>query len=315
MNYNTYSTFLKNKYGERVYKIPINLPVTCPNRDGELSTTGCTFCGDNGAGFYCHPDSMSIHDQLTDNIAYIGKKYKAKKFIAYFQNFSNTYLPFSMFKKYILEALHEDVVELSISTRPDCVSLEVCEFLQEVKETHNVEITIELGLQTVNYRSLIKINRGHTLAEYIYSANLIKKYNFMLTTHVILNLPYDDMIDTIETAKVISAVQSDFVKLHALFIVKDTEMAKDYINGDIQLISDTEYKERVKTFLRYLDKDISVQRLIGRVDEGEAIFANWGRSSWAIKDEIEAEMIEENIFQGDLCNYLNGSAIRKFVSK
>ncbi len=312
MNYNLYSTYLKNKYGERVYKIPINLPVTCPNRDGEVSTNGCTFCGDSGAGFYCFPSETTIAKQIEDNIAYIGKRYKAKKFIAYYQNFSNTYLPFDQFKKYIEQGLHKDVVELSISTRPDCINTKICEYLENLQKTTGINVTIELGLQTVNYKSLIKINRGHTLAEYIYTANIVKKHNLMLTTHVILNLPYDDETDVIETAKIISAVDSDFAKLHALFIVKDTEMARQYLEKEFTLISDTEYKNRVKLFLQYLNPDISIQRLIGRVDEGEAIFANWGRSSWAIKDEIEAEMLADNINQGDKFDYLEGKSIKKY---
>ncbi len=314
MNYNVYSTYLKDKYKERVYKIPINLPVTCPNRDGEVSKNGCTFCGELGAGLECLPQSLSVKEQLRINIDYIGKRYKAKKFIAYFQNFSNTYLPFDEFKKYMEEAIEENVVELAISTRPDCINDAICTYLETLKNEHNIEITIELGLQTANYHSLVEINRGHTLAEYILASNIIKGHGLLLTTHVILNLPNDNMLDVIETAKVITVCKSDFVKLHGLFIVKNTKMAEEYLSGKISVITSTEYKERVKTFLKYLSKDISVQRLIGRSNEEEALFSNWGRSAWVIKDEIEAELLEENIFQGELCNYLKGRSIEKWYS-
>ncbi len=312
MNYNVYSTYLKEKYKERVYKIPINLPVTCPNRDGEVSKNGCTFCGELGAGLECLPKSLSVKEQLKINIDYIGKRYKAKKFIAYFQNFSNTYLPFEEFKRYMEDAIVPDVVELAISTRPDCINDTICAYLEELKNLHNIEITIELGLQTANYHSLVEINRGHTLAEYILASSLIKNHNLLLTTHVILNLPNDDMLDVIETAKIVTVCKSDFVKLHGLFIVKNTKMAEDYLNKKFTLITPTEYKERAKTFLKHLGKDISVQRLIGRSNEEEAIFSNWGRSAWVIKDEIEAELLDENIFQGELCNYLNGRSIEKW---
>lgn len=312
MNYNIYSNYLKNKYGERVYKLPINLPVTCPNRDGAVSVNGCTFCGDNGAGLECLPQNMSVTEQLKINVDYIGKRYKAKKFIAYFQNFSNTYLPLEVFKKYIEEAIYPDVVEIAVSTRPDCINKEICEYLEEFQTRTKINVTVELGLQTANYKSLIEINRGHTLAEYILASKLIKSHNLLLTTHVILNLPNDTIEDVIETAKVITVCESDFAKLHGLFIVKNTKMAQLYQNNELNIISDTEYKERVKLFLQYLHKDISIQRIIGRTSEDEAIFSNWGRSAWAIKDEIEAEMIAENIHQGDKCDYMNGRAIKKF---
>ncbi len=314
MNYNIYSNFLKEKYGERVYKLPINLPVTCPNRDGNVSVSGCTFCGDNGAGLECLPQQMTVQEQLKINVDYIGKRYKAKKFIAYFQNFSNTYLPFEKFKSYIEEAIYPNVVEIAISTRPDCINQEICAFLENFQKNTGINITVELGLQTANYKSLIEVNRGHTLAEYILASKLIKSHNLMLTTHVILNLPNDTIEDVIETAKIITVCETDFAKLHGLFIVKNTKMAKQYENNEINIITDKEYKNRVKTFLQYLHKDISIQRLIGRTSEDEALFSNWGRSAWAIKDEIEAEMAEENIFQGDKCDYLNGKAIENFYN-
>ncbi|MFV0439720.1 MAG: TIGR01212 family radical SAM protein [Lachnospirales bacterium] len=316
VNYYTYSKFLKDRYGERVYKLPINLPVTCPNRDGEVSTCGCTFCAENGAGLECLPQKMPVSKQIGINREYIGKRYNAKKFIAYFQNFSNTYLPFEDFKKYIFEAIDcgDDIVELAISTRPDCINNKICDFLQEIQEDKGVNITIELGLQTANYHSLIDINRGHTLAEYIIAANLIKGHNLMLTTHVILNLPNDDIIDVIETAKVLTALKSDFVKIHGLFIVKGTVMAKDYLDKKFTIITPEEYVERVAIFLRHIAPNIAVQRLIGRSDEEEAIFSNWGRSSWIIKEAIEDLLIEKDYFQGDLCDYLDGRSIKKFYS-
>ncbi len=164
--YNVYSKYLKKKYGEKVYKLPVNIPVTCPNRDGTIGYGGCIFCGEEGAGFEILSNALSVSDQLKTNMEYIRKKYNTHKFIAYFQNFSNTYLSLDKFKSYIREACVDNVVEISISTRPDCVSEEYLLFLDEIRREKNVEISLELGLQTVNYHSLIKINRGHTLAEF-----------------------------------------------------------------------------------------------------------------------------------------------------
>ena len=168
---------LKEKYGEKVYKLPVNIPVTCPNRDGTVGYGGCIFCGEEGAGFETLSNSLSVVRQLKTNMDYIRKKYNAHKFISYFQNFSNTYLPLEQFKKYIREACLEDIVEISISTRPDCINDQYLFFLDEIRHEKNVEISIELGLQTVNYHSLLKINRGHTLAEFIDAMLRINSFN------------------------------------------------------------------------------------------------------------------------------------------
>lgn len=308
--YNTYSKYLVDKYGEKVYKLPINLPLTCPNRDGTLSNGGCTFCGEEGGSFENQPNCLSVREQLLRNKEYIGKKYKARKFIAYFQNFSNTYLALEDFKNYINDSIVEDVIGLSISTRPDCINDSYLEYLCMKKNQSDIDITIELGLQTVNYHSLRMINRGHGLAEFIDAVLRIRKYGLRVCAHIILNLPWDNMIDTIENAKVISSLNVDEVKLHSLYIVEGTVLGEQYKNNEIQLISKDDYMERVITFLEYLDPRIVVQRIIGRAPEENSIFVNWNQSWWKIRDEIVSEMLNRQSFQGKLFDYLNGKAIK-----
>lgn len=310
--YNTYSNYLREKFNEKVYKLPISLPLTCPNRDGTLGFGGCIFCGEEGGSFENLPSCLSIKEQLRRNKEYIGEKYKAKKFIAYFQNFTNTYLPFEDFKSAIGDTLEEDIVGISISTRPDCISDKHLEYLSLIKEKHNLDITIELGLQSVNYHSLIKINRGHTLGEYIDTAIKLKKYGLRNCTHLILNLPWDNDIDVIENAKIVSALGVDEIKLHALYIVEGTVLGELYKRGEISLISKDEYIERVITFLEYLDPDIIIQRIIGRAPEENLLFVNWNESWWKIRDEIVAIMEERNTRQGIKFDYLNGKALKNF---
>lgn len=310
--YRKYSSYLVSKYGEKVYKLPLNLPLTCPNRDGNIDHVGCTFCGEKGAGHESLDDSLSIEDQLKANQAYIAKRYKAKKYIAYLQNFSNTYMPLELFEKRLKKCIVEGVVEIAISTRPDCIREEYLKFLNKFREEQDIEITIELGLQTANYKTLTKIHRGHGLAEFIDSVMRIKKYDFPICAHVILNLPWDDMEDCIETAKILSALQIEMVKLHSLYLVKNTLMAEQYEKNEFELIDCEEYKERVIMFLRHIHKDMVVQRIMARAPEEETLFANWGRSWWIIKEEIEARMLEKNWKQGDLCHYLNGPALNVF---
>lgn len=296
--YNEYSNYLKEKYKEKVYKLPVNIPCTCPNRDGTLGYGGCTFCAEVGTGFEMLDNSMSVKAQLRTNMEYIKKKYKAKKFIAYFQNYTNTYLEFEKFKNYIREAIMEDIVEISVSTRPDCVPDPYLEFLYELMKESGINISIELGLQTVNYHTLIAINRGHTLAEFIDAAVRIKKFGFEICAHVILNLPGDDMTDVVESAKILSVLGIDQVKVHSLYIMENTEMGRMYKNGELKVITKDEYVERVIVFLEHLSSNVAVQRLVGRAPKEDSLFVNWGMSWWKIKDEILDKMEKENRYQG-----------------
>lgn len=315
--YNIYSDYLKEKYNGKVYKLPVNLPGTCPNRDGNVSIRGCTFCDEDGSGFECLPNDLSVRKQIELNKAFFIRRFKAEKFIVYFQAFTNTYMDFTTFKKCINEATSDqDVVGISISTRPDCLPDKYLDFLKEVKEEHNLDIDIELGLQTVNYHTLKKVNRGHTLAEYIDAVLQIKRRGFSVVTHLILNLPYDNELDVIENAKVMSAIGTDYVKLHSLYIVKGTPISEEYSRGEFTMISLEEYVDRVVTFIEYLDPKIVIQRIVGKGPQGNLDFCNWSTSWWKIKIMIDNRLIEKDTFQGKKFNYLQGSAVeRKFSEK
>lgn len=305
--YRTYSSYLRKIYGEKVYKLPVKLNLTCPNRDGKIATGGCVFCGEEGGSFEnCHL-SMTVKEQVLRNKNYISKKYNAKKFIVYFQNFTNTYLGFEDFKQMITDSvIDEDVVGISLSTRPDCILEEQLEFLMEFQRGKNLDINFELGLQSVNYRTLIELNRGHTLAEFINAVNIIHSYGFRVCVHIIVGLPWDDRIDMVEGAKILSALKVDEVKLHSLYIVKNTKLGEMYLNGEIKLIDKEEFVDRVILFLRNLDKNIVMQRLLGRVPEEDSLFCNWGMSWWKIRDEILEKMDANGFKQGDLFNNFRG---------
>lgn len=312
MRYRAFSTYLKEKYGQRVYKIPVNLPLTCPNRDGNISKGGCTFCAEVGAAFENLPSTMTISDQIKTNIEFLGKKYKADKYIIYFQNFTNTYLPPNEFVTMIEQSAHKDVCAIYISTRPDCIREEYLEFLKSFSSKHGYDICIELGLQSVNYKTLMKINRGHTLAEFIDAVSKINKYGFDICAHVILNLPWDDIDDVTECAKILSALKVGQVKLHSLYIAKNTLMAQMYENNEFEMGEYTDYIKRVITFLEYLSPDTVIQRLIGRAKEEHTVFCNYGMSWWKIKDAIDSELERLDTFQGANFDYLNGKALKIF---
>lgn len=313
MRYYAYSDYLKEKYGEKVYKIPVNIPATCPNRDGVKGVNGCIFCGEKGTGFENLSNTLSVKEQLEKNIAYIGKKYHAHKFIAYFQNFTNTYVPLINLPDYTKAAAKfDDVVEICYSTRPDCISDKYLNSIASISQSSNKEVCIELGLQTVNYHTLKVLNRGHSLAEFIDAVLRIKKYGFSTCAHLILNLPWDSIEDVVETAKVVSALGIEQVKLHSLYVEKNTELCKMYVAQELRIISLEEYVDRVILFLEYLAPDIVVQRLIGRAPEEDTVFCNWGTSWWKIKERIEEKMEEMETFQGKRFDYLNGAALNKF---
>ena len=281
--YRMVSKYYKETYGEKVYKLPVALPLTCPNRDGSAGVGGCTFCGEIGAGYENRPAWMTVRMQLEENIAHIGPK------------------------------CIDEAVGIAIATRPDCIADEYLDILADIRDRFQKDIYIELGLQTVNYDTLEKINRGHDLAQFIDAVLRIKRYGFNVTTHMIVNLPWDTMKDTIEGARILSALGVDQVKLHALYIVKNTLMAKWYQEGQFTLISAEEYADRVVNFVRHLHPDIVLQRLVGRAPEDNTLFTNWSMGWWRVQDLIDDKLDELDAHQGDLCDYLNGKAVRKFI--
>lgn len=309
--YNRYSEHLVEKFGEKVYKLPVNLPGTCPNRDGKLGLGGCIFCDNKGSGFDCLPNTVSIRQQLEENKVVFRKRFNAKKFIVYFQAFSNTYLPLDRFRENILEAAGvDDLVGISVSTRPDCINDRYLDFLSEVKENQNLDINIELGLQTVNYHTLDRINRGHTLAEFIDAVLRIKKRGFETCAHLILNLPWDEMIDVRENAKLLSALGIEYVKLHSLYVVQGTTLGDMYKRGEAEIIPLADYVERVAEFLDNLDPAMVIQRLVGKGPRADLLFCNWGLSWWLVKERIEDYLVENGIYQGRKFDYLNGKAVK-----
>ena len=312
--YYKYAEYLQNKYGVKTYKLPVDLNLTCPNRDGFLGTGGCSYCGAEG-GSFAGDNTASVREQLLALKEPIADKYNAQQFIAYFQNFTNTYLPLAQLQDNLRQAVEVDgVVEIALGTRPDCVNEEYLQGMQEAvtQVEEDVNLTLELGLQTANYHTLRQINRGHTLAEFVAAVQLAKQYGVEVGTHLILNLPGDKQVDAVESAKLISALNVDTVKLHALYLRENTELGRRYKRGELELISLAEYIDRVITCLEYLAPDIAVQRLAGKAPKEGTLFVNWGYDYSEINNFILEELEERNTRQGAKFNYLDGKALQKF---
>jgi len=299
--WNEFSNYLKKKYGGKVYKLPVNLPATCPNRDGTIGKNGCIFCGGEGAGFELLSFELSVKEQLQKNMEYIGRKYKADKFIAYFQNYTNTYFTYEKFSDYISQAIIPKIVAIYVSTRPDCIYPAHMEFLKNISINHNVDVVLELGLQSIKNETLKVLNRGHTVEDFFTAVDIVKSYGLDICAHVINDLPYDDISDIRKCASSLSDAGVNQVKCHSLYILDDTVLGEMYKAGSFQVLSSDMFIKRTAEFLSYLDENIPVQRLIGRAPSERTLFCNWNMSWWKINDMIQSYMIQNNLYQG--CKY------------
>ncbi|MBS7525484.1 TIGR01212 family radical SAM protein [Fusibacter paucivorans] len=301
MRYTKYSAWLKNKYGGKVYKLPINLPCTCPNRDGLLSRGGCIFCGEVGTGFEANRASFDVEKQLAQSMARIAPKYKPDYYIAYFQNYTNTYLPLNTFRSLVESACATGVVGLSISTRPDCIGEPYLKVLDAVQAQYGVDIEVELGLQSANDETLKIINRGHDVAAFVDAVKRVHAHGFTVCAHLIGNLPWDTEADNLAAIELIKSLAVEGVKIHSLYILKHTVLGDMYQRGAIELIDYNAYLERLIKMVRHLPENVVIQRLFGRAPEEDTLFCNWQMSWRKLQNEFEARLEALDVRQGDLC--------------
>ncbi|MEM5770348.1 MAG: TIGR01212 family radical SAM protein, partial [Bacillota bacterium] len=198
------------------------------------------------------------------------------------------------------EACVQDIVSVAVSTRPDCIQEPYLDVLSALQAKYGVDIDIELGLQTTNEQTLQRLNRGHTLADFLDAARRVQQRGFTLCAHLILDLPWDTMEDVLNTARIVSGAEVDQVKLHSLYVVKGTTLARMYQTGQVQLLTMEDYVARAVAFLGHLAPRIVIQRIIGRAPAEDTLIANWHTSWWKVRDLIEDTMRERGIIQGSL---------------
>lgn len=314
MIYRELSHYLKERYGTRVQRVSISYFRTCPNRDGTAGFGGCTFCEETGSGFGNKFRNLDVRTQILEGMKIARQKYKAEKFMAYFQSFTNTYGPLEELEKVYNEALVEGVVALDISTRPDAFSEEIAVLLKKISDERHVDIFIEFGLESINENTLSYVNRGHSVGEFIDAVLRAKRYNFEVIAHVILDLPTDTIEDEIGCAKILSALRVNGVKMHSLYIVKGTKMGIDYLEGRLKPFGADEYIKRARAFLSYLDPSIVIHRIISTPPQN-ALYSI-GLTYADAKKLIEEEMMKNSEYQGVKFDYLNGGNWRKkFVER
>jgi radical SAM protein (TIGR01212 family) len=295
--YNDYNTYLRNVYGCRVQKISVDAGLTCPNRDGTLSTAGCIYCNARGSGTGAHAAGLSITEQLLKGKAALARRYKAKKFIAYFQSFSNTYAPVSKLRRLYDEALAvDDVVGLSIGTRPDCVAEPVLDLLAGYAADQLV--WIEYGLQSAHDATLALINRGHDAACFQKAVDTTHAHGLKVCAHVILGLPQETRAQMLDTARFLADLPVAGVKLHLLYVVRDTPLERLFRAGTYRCLPQAAYVELVCDFLEHLPEQVVIQRLTGDPHPAELVAPQWSLRKRETLGMIRTALEERNTWQG-----------------
>ncbi len=272
--YNDFNTYLNSMFGCRVQKITIDAGLSCPNRDGTISLDGCIFCNDRGSGTGAHQKGLTVSDQIAAAKPVLSKRYKAKKFIAYFQSFTNTYGPIDTLKHLYEQALDaEDMVGLSVGTRPDCISEPVLELLQDYAK--NYLIWIEYGLQSAHDSTLALINRGHDFNCFKTAVEATKNRGIRICAHVILGLPNEKKEHMLQTARIIADMAIDGIKLHLLYVVKGTILEKRYHENNYKCLEQQEYVDIVCDFLERIPTQTVIQRLTGDPHPKELVAPTW----------------------------------------
>jgi radical SAM protein (TIGR01212 family) len=291
--YNDLNSYFRSIFGCRVQKITIDAGLSCPNRDGKISTGGCIYCNTRGSGTGAHAKGYSVTDQILAGKKALSKRYKAKKFIAYFQSFTNTYAPLDGLKSLYEEALSiEGVVGLSIGTRPDCVDEPVLKLIESYSKTHL--IWIEYGLQSMHDKSLALINRGHDFQCFKDAVDATLNRGIKICAHVILGLPEEKRSHMIETAKTIAKMGIDGIKIHLLYVIKGTKLEKLYRQGSYKCLEKQQYVDLVCDFLERIPKDMVIQRLTGDPHLEELV-----APQWSVKKAQTLSMIKETLEKRD----------------
>lgn len=298
--YRTFNNYLKEHFGERVYRVPVDAGFTCPNRDGVRAFGGCTFCDDRGSGAPTIDVALSVRDQLEKGINRIGRRYKANKFLAYFQAFSNTYAPEGMLRRlYDVAFEFPDVVGICIGTRPDCVEDNILDLLAEYNE--KTFIWLELGLQSAVNSTLEKINRGHTAEEFFDAVARAKQRKLKVATHLIFGLPGETDEQMLDTVRQVGQCSIDGIKIHQLCIYRGTPMEFDYRLGNLPVLDEERYVRLVADALERLPPDMVIMRLVAEGTQDEIIAPNWSFEKERIMKNIDAELARRESFQGKKC--------------
>lgn len=298
LGYFPFSDYLRGRFGCKVHKVSLHGGFTCPNRDGRCGVGGCTYCVNESFNPQAGRPVQPVAAQMSGGMEYMRRRYKAKKFIAYFQAFTNTYDTVEHLRERFDAAVgFAEVVGLAIGTRPDCVPDEVLDLVESYSE--RLEVWLEYGLQTAHDRTLRRVNRGHDFAAFLDAAERTRKRRIKICVHVILGLPGETHADMMATARALQPLGVDGLKLHHLYIARGTAMAKEYAAGGIKLFSAEEYVRVACDFLERIPPDVIMQRLVGDTTSADVLLAPcWEQPKAMVLNKISEEFHRRGSTQG-----------------
>ena len=295
--YHKLSDDLIEKFGCKVYKLALSGGMTCPVRDGKIHTKGCIFCSQDGSGTFCEKSTDDINAQIENAKKRVERKIKDGKYIAYFQDFTNTYAPIEYLEKIFTKAIsHPDIVALSIATRPDCLPAEVLALLEKLNKIKPV--WVELGLQTIHEKTAQYIRRGYSLEVFDKALSDLKKIGIEVIVHIILGLPFETKEMMYETVDYVGKCGIDGVKLQLLHILKGTDIAKNYENGEFKCLELNEYIEILENCIKILPKDVTIHRLTGDGAKKDLIAPIWSADKKRVLNAVNTAFKNDNIVQG-----------------
>lgn len=295
--YNSLNYFFRNKFGEKIVKVALDGGFSCPNRDGTISTLGCTFCSERGSGDFSSDANLTISDQFNESKLRTKSKWKNSKYIAYFQAYTNTYdHPEKLREKYSEALKQKDVVGISIATRPDCLDNEILEVIKELNE--KTYVIIELGLQTINERISKEINRGYKLRVFEESLKKLRNIGVDVVVHVIFGLPGETKEEMFETIKYLSNKDIQGIKFHLLHVMKNTPLENQYKKEGIDFLTEKEYIYLVSESIAMLPKNIVIHRLTGDSPRKLLIGPMWSLNKWSVLNGIDSYLKSKDLYQG-----------------
>jgi uncharacterized protein len=296
--YNSYGNWLKESFGGRVYKVSVDGGFTCPNRDGTLAVGGCTYCNNDSFRTEGANRTDSIERQVTRGIDFLSRRFRAERFIVYWQHYSNTYAPVERLRELFCLSLNVDdrIVGLAIGTRPDCVEDEKLDMLGELSLQRH--ITLEYGLESIYDATLARLNRRHDVACYLDAVRRTKQRGLAVCSHVILGFPWESREQMLSYAEILNRLGVDYLKIHHLHVVKRTALARSFARKPFPTFSCREWITLVCDFLERLSPDIVVQRLFGWAPDGDLIAPRWNVTKAAILHGIRSELEARDSWQG-----------------
>ena len=297
--YRSLDFHLRERYGEKIYKVSLNGGMTCPNRDGTLGSRGCIFCSEGGSGDFAGDKELSITEQIEAQKQHLYRKFPVQHFIAYFQAYTNTYAPTDYLERIFTEAIsHPDVVGLSIGTRPDCLPDVVLTLLASLNKIKPV--TVELGLQTIHEKTAAFIRRGYRLSCFETAVSKLQRLGLETVVHTILGLPGENAEDILETMDYLNECHIQGVKLQLLHVLKNTYLADYYLNTGFPVLEEDAYVDLVIRCLERLSPDITIHRLTGDGPHDLLIAPLWSSRKRAVLNHIHHEMKIRGTWQGRL---------------